>query len=479
MSTPSAPAADQVGDLRPGSGPGTNPAVAELQQVLGGKVAVDPIVRAERSRDRSHLPHGTADAVVRCTSTHDVAAAARICAAHGVPMVPAGAGTGLEGGANARPGWVVIDLSPMDRILRIGAADLDATVQAGVLKSRLNAALQPHGLWFPAGPGVDASFGGMASTCASGTMAVRYGTLRENVLGLTVVLAGGEVIRTGGRARKSASGYDLTRLFVGAEGTLGIITEVTVRLHGLPRAVSAAVCSFPTLQDATLTVQEAVQAGIPVARMELLDEPMMAAINAYAATTSVTALPETATLFLEFHGTPRSMAEQAGQLRAIAAAHGGTGFESAGGPQERERLWQARTDVLPACQALVPGAATWSTDVCVPISRLAECITATQADIAASGVIAPIAGHAGDGNFHLAFVLAPGDGQALAAATAVNERLVARALAMGGTCTGEHGIGTGKLAALAAEHGPGVQVMAAIKAALDPQQIMNPGKVLP
>ncbi|MCG2622487.1 FAD-binding protein [Arthrobacter sp. I2-34] len=457
-----------------GSAPERNPAVTALQQALGAKVAVDLQTRTSRSRDRSHLPHGVADAVVRCASTEDVAAAVRICAAHGVPVVPIGAGTGLEGGANARPGWVSIDLSPMDRILRLGPADLDATVQAGVLKSQLNAALEPLGLWFPAGPGVDASFGGMASTSASGTMAVRYGTLRENVLGLTVVLASGQVVRTGGRARKSAAGYDLTRLFVGAEGTLGIITEVTVRLHGQPEAVSAAVCSFPTLADATLVVQEAVQAGIPVARVELLDEAMVAAVNAYSAT----GLPEAAALFFEFHGTPRSVQEQAGQLREIAAAHGGTGFDAAVGPQERDRLWQARTDVLPSCQALLAGSVTWSTDVCVPISRLAECITATQADIAASGVTAPIAGHAGDGNFHLAFVLAPDDEQAHAAAAGVNERMVARALAMGGTCTGEHGIGMGKLAALAAEHGPGVQVMAAVKAALDPQHILNPGKVL-
>lgn len=460
-----------------GAGPGSRSgaAVEELRQSLGAKVALDLPSRTGRSRDRSHLPYGVADAVVRCETTGDVAAAVRICAGHGVPVVPIGAGTGLEGGANARPGWVSIDLSPMNRILRVGAADLDATVQAGVLKSQLNAALEADGLWFPAGPGVDASFGGMASTCASGTMAVRYGTMRENVLGLTVVLASGEVVRTGGRARKSASGYDLTRLFVGAEGTLGIITEVTVRLHGQPPAVSAAVCSFPSLAEATLVVQEAIQAGVPLARVELLDEPMVAAVNAY----SSTGLPETAALFLEFHGTDRSVQEQSGQLRAIAAGHGGTNFGLATGPQERDRLWQARTDALPACQALVEGSVTWSTDVCVPISRLAECITATQADIAAAGVTAPIAGHAGDGNFHLAFVLAPGDEKAHAAAAGVNERLVARALAMGGTCTGEHGIGIGKLSALSAEHGPAVGVMAAVKAALDPQHIMNPGKVLP
>jgi D-lactate dehydrogenase (cytochrome) len=453
----------------------SDPAVTELRQALGAKVALDLPTRTSRSRDRSHLPHGVADAVVRCESTDDVSAAVRICAAHGVPVVPIGAGTGLEGGANARAGWVSIDLSPMDQILRLNPADLDATVQAGVLKSQLNAALDGLGLWFPAGPGVDASFGGMASTCASGTMAVRYGTLRENVLGLTVVLASGEVVRTGGRARKSASGYDLTRLFVGAEGTLGIITEVTVRLYGLPEAVSAAVCSFPDLAAATLVVQEAIQAGIPLARVELLDETMVAAVNAY----SSIGLPETAALFFEFHGTVRSVEEQSGQLRAIAAAQGGTSFGSATGPQERNRLWQARTDVLPACQALVEGSVTWSTDVCVPISRLAECITATQADIAASGVTAPIAGHVGDGNFHLAFVLRPDDEKAFAAAAGVNERLVHRALAMGGTCTGEHGIGLGKLAALSAEHGPAVTVMAAVKTALDPQHIMNPGKVLP
>ncbi|MCZ9883463.1 histidinol-phosphate transaminase [Arthrobacter sp. B2a2-09] len=468
----------QLGALLEGSEaerPTTVPAVVvELQRTLGGKVAVDTAARTARSRDRSHLPSGLPDAVVRPSSTEDVASAVRICAAHGVPVVPIGAGTGLEGGANARAGVVTIDLSGMTGILRLSPADLDVTVQAGVMKSALNTELDPFGLFFPVGPGVDASVGGMCSTRASGTTAVRYGTMRESVLGLTVVLASGEIVRTGGRARKSAAGYDLTHLFVGAEGTLGIITEVTLRVYGQPQAISAAVCGFPSIEAASLVVQEAIQAGIPVARVELLDDTTIAAVNAYSALE----LPGTASLLFEFHGTPRAVEEQTGQIQAIAVRHGGSGFEFATEATDRERLWRARHDVLPACQALVDGAHTWSTDVCVPISRLAECIAATKEDIVASGVVAPIAGHAGDGNFHLAIVLKPGDDDALAEASALNRRLVARALSMGGTCTGEHGIGAGKMDSLRAEHPAGVGVMAAIKAALDPDNLMNPGKVL-
>ncbi|MBB6407022.1 histidinol-phosphate transaminase [Arthrobacter sp. AZCC_0090] len=449
-------------------------AVVELQLALGGKVAVDTPVRAARSHDRSHLPSGLPAAVVRPSSTEDVATAVRICAAHGVAVVPIGAGTGLEGGANARAGVVTIDLSGMTGILRLSPADLDVTVQAGVMKSALNAELDPHGLFFPVGPGVDASVGGMCSTRASGTTAVRYGTMRESVLGLTVVLASGDIVRTGGRARKSAAGYDLTHLFVGAEGTLGIITEVTLRVYGQPQAVSAAVCGFPSLEAASLVVQEAIQKGIPLARVELMDDTTIAAVNAYSALE----VSGTASLLFEFHGTPRAVEEQTGQIQAIAVRHGGSGFEFATEETDRQRLWQARHDVLPACQALVDGAHTWSTDVCVPISRLAECIAATKQDIVASGLVAPIAGHAGDGNFHLAIVLKPGDKDALVAASALNQRLVARALSMGGTCTGEHGIGAGKMDSLRAEHPAGVGVMAAIKAALDPHSLMNPGKVL-
>lgn len=449
-------------------------AVVELQQVLGGKVAVDTATRSARSHDRSHLPSGLPAAVVRPSSTEDVATAVRICAAHGVPVVPIGAGTGLEGGANARAGVVTIDLSGMTGIPRLSPADLDVTVQAGVMKSALNSELDPHGLFFPVGPGVDASVGGMCSTRASGTTAVRYGTMRESVLGLTVVLASGEIVRTGGRARKSAAGYDLTHLFVGAEGTLGIITEVTLRVYGQPQAVSAAVCGFPSLEAASLVVQEAIQTGIPVARVELLDDTTIAAVNAYSALE----LPGNASLLFEFHGTARAVEEQTDQTRIIAVRHGGSGFAFATEETERRRLWQARHDVLPACQALVDGAHTWSTDVCVPISRLAECIAATKEDIVASGLVAPIAGHAGDGNFHLAIVLKPGDKDALAAASALNKRLVARALSMGGTCTGEHGIGAGKMDSLRAEHPSGMGVMAAIKAALDPRNLMNPDKVL-
>lgn len=448
--------------------------LVELQRLLGGKVVVDLVTRQACSHDSSYLPSGLPAAVVRPSATEDVATAVRICAAHGVAVAPIEAGTGLEGGDNARAGVVKIDLSGMAGILRLSPADLDVTVQAGVMKSALNAALEPYGLFFPVGPAVDASVGGMCSTRASGTTAVRYGTMRESVLGLTVVLASGEIVRTGGRARKCAAGYDLTHLFVGAEGTLGIITEVTLRVYVKPQAVSTAVCGFPSLGAASLVVQEAIQAGIPVASVELRDGATIAAVNAYSAPE----LPGKASLLFDFHGTARAVEEETEQIRAIAVRHGGSGFEFAIEEAWQQRLWQAWHDVLPACQALVEGSHTWSMDVCVPISRLAECIAVTKEDIVASGLVALIAGHAGDGNFHLAIVLKPADDDALATASALNRRLVARALSMGGTCTAEHGIGSGKMDSLRAEHHPGAGVIAAIKAALDPHNLMNPGKVL-
>ncbi|MGA7204605.1 MAG: FAD-linked oxidase C-terminal domain-containing protein, partial [Specibacter sp.] len=364
--------------------------------------------------------------------------------------------------------------SGMDKILRIGAADLDATVQAGVMKSALNAALAGHGLTFPVGPGVDASVGGMASTGASGTTAVRYGTLKENVLGLTVVLADGTVIKTGGRSRKSAAGYDLTHLFVGAEGTLGVLTEVTLRVYGIPEASGVAICSFPTLENCTAVVQATLEAGIPISRVELLDDVTVDAVNRY----SGLGLPVTPTLIFEFEGSPSGIAEQGETVRGLVERHGGTDWDYADEPERMGRIWRARHDVLPSYAALVPGSSTWSTDVCVPISRLAECITLTKADTDAHGVLAPIVGHVGDGNFHLAFVLPPGNQDAVDAASAVNSRLVDRALSMGGTSTGEHGIGLGKTASLAKEHASALPVMAAIKNALDPAGILNPGKVL-
>jgi len=442
---------------------------------LGLDVVTDPVLMSDRSHDRSHHAWELPDAVVRCHSTDDVSTVLRWAHATGTPVVPIGAGTGLEGGANSSKGSVALDLSPMDAILEISEPDLDATVQAGVMKSALNAALAPHGLVFPVGPGVDASVGGMASTCASGTTAVRYGTLKDNVLGMTVVLADGSVVRTGGRSRKTSAGYDLTRLFVGAEGTLGVITELTVRVHGIPAAAAAAICGFPDLDSAARTVQVALKSGVPISRVELLDEITVDAVNRYAGL----AIPVVPTLLFEFEGSSeRTVREQAAEIERIAADHGSIGFERTDDPVGNARLWQARADALPAYCALVPGSVTWSTDVCVPVSRLAQCIVETAADTERSGVLAPIVGHVGDGNFHLAFVLVPGDDETYAKARAVNERLVERALAMGGTCTGEHGIGSGKVHSLAQEHPTGIPVMAAIKAALDPSGIMNPGKVL-
>lgn len=445
-----------------------------LRAALGSRVQTGQSARALRAHDESHHAWELPLAVVACDCTQTVVTALQICNQAGCPVVPIGAGTGLEGGANATAATISLDLSGMNRITRVSTEDLDATVEAGVTRLQLNGALAREGLFFPVDPGADASLGGMAATRASGTNAVRYGTMRENVLGLTVVLADGSVLHTGGRARKSAAGYDLTRLFVGSEGTLGVITGVTLRLHGIPEHTAAAVCAFPSLQAATSLVQQAIALAIPLARIELLDEVMIRAVNAY----SGLALAELPTLFLEFHGSQVAVADQVDEVRKLAAEHGAVGFETATSAAESNRLWKARHDALPAAKAMVPGAHTWSTDVCVPISRLAECVVETQRDVAAEGALAPIAGHVGDGNFHLAFVLPPDDPAALATAQAINDRLVERALAMGGTCTGEHGIGTGKRAALAAEHPSGVAVMRTLKAALDPAGILNPGKVL-
>lgn len=450
-------------------------ATADLVQALGGRVSTADAVRRQHSHDESHHAAHLPDAVVSCQSTDDVVTAVRICARHRIPLVPFGAGTGLEGGVNPSAGGVSLDLTGMNRVLRVSTGDLDATVQAGVTRLQLNDRLGGQGLFFPVDPGADASLGGMAATRASGTNAVRYGTMRENVLGLSVVLADGRVIRTGGRARKSAAGYDLTRLFVGSEGTLGVITEITLRLHGIPETIAAAVCAFPDLHSAVQAVVQVIQLGIPVARAELLDEAMMDAINRF----SGTGYPVAPTLFLEFHGGPRSVAEQLDQVRGIAADMGSPELPAALRREERSRLWQARHDALPAAKALRAGAVTWSTDVCVPISALPEIVAATSRALAASGLMAPLAGHVGDGNFHLAFVLDPADTAERERAAQVHDQLVRRALQAGGTCTGEHGIGSGKTAFLQAEHGPAVSVMRDIKNLLDPLAILNPGKVVP
>ncbi|MFO1059871.1 MAG: FAD-linked oxidase C-terminal domain-containing protein [Dongiaceae bacterium] len=448
--------------------------IAELSALLGDRLSTAHAIRDRHGRDESYHAAHAPDAVAFAHSTEEVAAIMRLCAAHGVPVVPFGTGTSLEGHVAALQGGITIDLGQMNRVLRVSAEDLDVTVQAGVTRKQLNAELKQYGLFFPIDPGADASLGGMAATRASGTNAVRYGTMRENVLGLTVVLADGRVIHTGGRARKSAAGYDLTRLFVGSEGTLGIITEVTLRLYGIPEAMSAAVVSFATIEGAVQTVIQTIQLGIPVARIELIDDVQMRAINRY----SKLDYPEQPTLFFEFHGTERGVVEQAEQVGAIAEGHGAGGFQWATKAEDRNRLWQARHNAFYAALALRPGAKGWPTDVCVPISRLAECITAVKADVEASGLLAPLVGHVGDGNFHLAFIVDPDDAGELERAKQLNERMVMRALALGGTCTGEHGVGYGKIDFLAAEHPDALPVMRAIKQALDPAGLLNPGKIL-
>jgi D-lactate dehydrogenase (cytochrome) len=451
-------------------------AIAELRQLLGERASDAAAVREHHSRGESYHTPAAPDVVCYPRSTGDVAAIVRISARHGVPIVPFGAGTSLEGHVHAVCGGITIDLRDLNRIVRVSAEDLDATVEAGVTRLQLNRALGNTGLTFPVDPGADATIGGMTATRASGTTAVRYGTMRENVLGLTVVLADGEVISTGTRARKSAAGYDLTRLFVGSEGTLGVITEVTLRLHPLPEAVSAAVCAFETIGGAVETVIATIQLGIPVARIELLDETQMDAVNRY----SKTAYTVAPTLFFELHSdSARHVADQAETVQELASERGGRGFQWATRLEDREKLWEARHHALYAALALRPGARAWTTDVCVPISRLAECIVETKRDNEGATFPISLVGHAGDGNFHLVYVLDPASDAELREAQLLNERMVMRALAMGGTCTGEHGVGYGKMKYLAAEHGAGLDVMRSIKRALDPDNRMNPGKMIP
>jgi D-lactate dehydrogenase (cytochrome) len=448
--------------------------LAALRQRLGDRLSTSAAVCEQHGKDESyHTPHAP-DAVAFAHTTEEVSAIVSLCAEHKTPVIAFGTGTSLEGHVAALRGGVCIDLSQMNRVLRVGAEDLDATVEAGVTRKQLNEYLRDTGLFFPIDPGADASLGGMAATRASGTNAVRYGTMRENVLSLTVVLADGRVIRTASRARKSAAGYDLTRLFVGSEGTLGVITEVTVRLYGIPDAISAAVCAFPTIGAAVDSVILTIQSGVPVARIELLDEAQIDAINKYSKLDHRIA----PTLFFEFHGTAAGVAEQVETVKAIAAEQGGDDFRWANSPEARSKLWQARHDAYYAALALRPGSKGWPTDVCVPISRLAECIAETKRDLAQSSIPSALAGHVGDGNFHLIFMIDPQSREEIAEASRLNDRMVARALQMEGTCTGEHGIGYGKIDFLVDEHGEAVSVMRSIKRALDPDDIMNPGKIV-
>lgn len=452
----------------------TDDLLTELRAVAGERVSTSDAVREQHGRDESYHPSVAPDAVVFAETAEEVRAIVRVCAAQRVPVIPFGTGTSLEGHVAALRGGVCIDVSRMNRVVAVNAEDMDCRVEPGVTRKQLNEHLRDTGLMFPIDPGADASIGGMTATRASGTNAVRYGTMRENVLAIEAVTADGRLIRTGGRARKSAAGYDLTRLFVGSEGTLGVITEVTLKLYGIPEAISAAVCAFPDLESAVNTVILTIQSGVPVARIELLDEVQMDAVNRY----SKLDYPVAPTLFFEFHGSEASVAEQAETVGAIAGEFGGDDFKWARRPEDRSVLWQARHDAYYACLALRPGAKGIATDVCVPISNLAECILETKKDIEASGMLAPIVGHVGDGNFHLVMVVDPEDAEEMKRAEELNARMVERALALDGTCTGEHGIGYGKMDFLETERGEAVHLMRAIKRALDPDDIMNPGKIV-
>ena len=444
-----------------------------LAQRLGDRLSTAAAVREQHGRDESYHPAQAPEAVAFVNDTEEVAAIVELCARHRCPVIAYGTGTSLEGHVAALEGGVCIDVSNMNNVLSVNADDLDCRVQAGVTRKQLNHELRDTGLFFPIDPGADASLGGMAATRASGTNAVRYGTMRENVLGLTVVLADGRIVKTGGRSRKSSAGYDLTRLMVGSEGTLGVITEIQLRLQGIPEAMSAAVCSFPSLEAAVNSVILTIQSGVPVARIELLDDIMMDAVNQY----SKLDYAVRPTLFFEFHGTPSGVEEQVQQVRDIVAEFGGGDFQWATRAEDRNRLWQARHDAYYAAIALRPGLRGWPTDVCVPISRLAESILETREDIEHEGLVAPIVGHVGDGNYHLTMIVDPDDDDEMQRAARVNDRMIARALELGGTCTGEHGVGYGKIGCLRQEHGEAVSVMRLIKTALDPDNIMNPGKL--
>lgn len=446
-----------------------------LKQRFGDQLTTSEAIRDRHGKDESYHASMAPDAVLFARSTEQVADAVTVCAEHKFPVIPFGVGTSLEGHVAALRGGLCIDMSEMNAVLEVNAEDLDVKVQAGVTRKQLNEYLRDTGLFFPIDPGADASIGGMAATRASGTNAVRYGTMRENVLSLTVVTADGRVVKTARRSRKSSAGYDLTRIFVGSEGTLGVITEVTLKVHGIPEAITSAVCQFPDLESAVNTSILTVQSGIPVARMELLDDTQMGACIAYSKLDGYAPKP---TLFFEFHGTEASAAEQAASVQGIAEEFGGTSFQWTARMEDRNKLWQARHDAYYAALALRPGSQGWATDVCVPVSRLAECINETKDDLRGTDLLAPLVGHVGDGNFHLVYVIDPENQEQLDQAQAHSDRMVMRALAMGGTCTGEHGVGYGKIGFLQAEHGDALALMRSLKLAFDPENIMNPGKVV-
>ena len=450
-------------------------AIAELTAAFGNRLVTSQAVREQHGNTLTWVPNQPPDAVVFPQTTEDVQRIVRICAAHGTPIIAFGTGTSLEGHVNAPSGGVSVDFRDMNRVLAVHGEDLDCVIEPGVTRKALNEHLRDSGLFFPIDPGADASLGGMAATRCSGTNAVRYGTMKDNVLAMKVVMADGALMTTSRRAKKSSAGYDLTRLMVGSEGTLGVITELTLKLSGIPEAIASGVCPFPSVDAACKATILTIQSGIPVARIELLDALQIKACNAYSKLT----LPEVPTLFVEFHGTEASVAEQSERFGEIVADLGGGPFEWATKAEDRSRLWQARHDGYLAARRLRPGASAFATDVCVPISRLAECVTATQREIAELNLVAPILGHVGDGNFHLSLLVDLADDDEVRRAHLLMERLVELALSMDGTCTGEHGVGQGKMKYLLAEHGAAaLAAMAAIKRALDPQNIMNPGKIV-
>jgi D-lactate dehydrogenase (cytochrome) len=449
--------------------------LASLRELFGDRLSTSQAMREHHGSDESSFDPMLPDAVVFAHTTEEVAAAVALCNQHKVPVIPYGTGTSLEGHILALSGGLSIDLLQMNRVIAVHAQDLTVTVQPGVTRKQLNVEIKDTGLFFPIDPGADASLGGMAATRASGTNAVRYGTMRENVLGLTVVTADGKIIKTGTRAKKSSAGYDLTRLFVGSEGTLGIITEVTLKLYPQPESISAAVCSFNDIASAVNTVIVTMQMGVPVARVEFLDENGVKAINKHDKLT----LPEKPLLLFEFHGSENSVKEQAEIVQEIAQEHGAIGFEWATRPEDRSRLWQARHNAYFALLQLRPGCRAISTDCCVPISHLAEILLATKADCEQQQLTHSIIGHVGDGNFHVQMMVDPNDPADIARAEGVNARMVERAIAMDGTCTGEHGVGLHKMDFLIQEHGEGaIDTMRSIKHALDPNNILNPGKII-
>jgi D-lactate dehydrogenase (cytochrome) len=446
-----------------------------LHALLGDRFSTSVALREQHGRGEAHHAAALPAAVAFAETTAEVSEIVKLCASENIPVIAFGAGTSLEGHLSAVRGGVSIDLSRMSKITRVSVEDLDCTVEAGVTREQVNAYLRDSGLFFPIDPGANASLGGMAATRASGTNAVRYGTMRENVLGLTVALPNGQIIKTGGRARKSSAGYDLTRLFVGSEGTLGIITEVTLRLYGIPETISAALCSFENVQQAVASAIQIVQLGIPIARMELMDRGLIKAVNAYSGLN----MKIEDTLAFEFHGSPAGVAEQVEMVSAIVEENGGKDFEWANAPEERNRLWKARHNAFYAVVSQRPNAKGWSSDVCVPVSRLGDCILETRALLKDCTVPTAILGHVGDGNYHVVFAVDPNNAEELAEVAAINKKMVRHAISVGGTSTGEHGVGTGKIAYLREEHGDAVDLMSVIKRAVDPAGIMNPGKILP